>query len=315
MSAAGKRSRPRSLAARSPRKNVSRRSVTRQRRRWLGRLAVGFWTLTGAAGVVFTSLLFIFIYDVLTQTEYFRARHIAIEGGQRLSAQTLAEIAGVHADSNLLRLNLSIAQRQLLVHPWIAEAALRWEVPSNLYISVREHEPIAIVDLGKKFLLNSAGEIFKEWEPADPTDLPVIRGLKVSDLRLADRSGAAPPLAWPWFQLPSPPAAPSRPMEAVMELLAQAAAHESGLPLRQVRTIRVDRELGLTVETDAEAQTIRLGYNEYGSKLRLLSDLMGFMKSQSGLAGFQRIDLTDMNRVIVNPVKTEAAVKPSPKGG
>jgi cell division protein FtsQ len=303
------------LTARSPRKNVSRRSLARQRRRWLDRLAVGFWTLTGAAGVVFTSLLFIFIYEVLTQTDHFRARHIAIEGGQRLSAQALAEIAGVHIGVNLLKINLSAAQRHLLAHPWIAEAALRWEVPSSLYISVREHEPVAIVDMGKKFLLNGAGEIFKEWEPSDPTDLPVVRGLNVSDLRLADRSGAAPPLAWPWFKIPSPPPAPSRPMEAVMEILSQAAAHESALPLRHVQTIQVDRELGLTVEANAEAQTIRLGYNEYGSKLRLLSDLMGFMKTQSGLAGFQRIDLTDTNRVIVNPVKTEAAVKPSPKGG
>ena len=304
-----------SFATRAPRQNVSRRAAARQRRRWLGRLAAVCWVVTGAAGVVFTSLFFVFVYDALTQTEHFRARQIHIAGGQRLTDQTLAEVAGVHADINLLSLNLSVARRRLLAHPWIAEAAVRWEVPSSLYIRVREHEPLAMVDVGKKFLLNTAGEIFKEWESADPADLPVVRGLQVSDLQLADRSGTSAPLAWPWILSPAPAAAPSRPMQAVMEILTRAAATESVLPLRQIRTIQVDRELGITVAAHGEAQAIRLGYNEYGPKLRLLADLMAFIKTQPGLAGFQRIDLTDTHRVIVIPVKADVAARTSPKGG
>ena len=307
--------RPRSFTAHAPRQNVSRRAAAKQRRRWLSRLAAGCWVVMGAAGAVFTSLFFVFVYDVLTQTEHFRARHISIEGGQRLAVQTLAAVAGVRDDINLLSVNLSAARRRLLAHPWIAEAAVQWEIPSSLHIRIREHEPIAIVDMGKKFLLNTAGEIFKEWEPADPVSLPVVRGLHVSDLQLADRSGTAAPLAWPWILFPSAATAPSRPMESVMEILAQAAANESALPLRQVQTIQVDRELGITVVAHGDVQAIRLGYNEYGPKLRLLADLMAFIKAQPGMAGFQRIDLTDTNRVIVNPVKAELAAKTSPKGG
>jgi cell division protein FtsQ len=315
MKIAANRSRPRSLTARTPRQNISRRAAERRRRRWLGRLTAVAGSVTGAALAVFTSLFFVFVYDVLTQTDYLRARHIHIESGPRVRAQTLTEVAGVHADINLLSVNLSAARRRLLAHPWVAEAVVHWEIPSSLYLRVREHEPVAIIDLGKKFLLNRNGEIFKEWEPADPADLPVVRGLHLSDLRLVDRSGTAAPLAWPWVQFPAPATDPSRPMESVLEVLALAAARESALPLREIRTIQVDRELGLTVIADNEGPAVRLGYDEYDAKLRLLAELTAFIKTQPGLSGFQRIDLTDMNRVIVNPVRAETAARTSPKGG
>jgi cell division protein FtsQ len=315
MKAESVRRKPSPFTARAPRRNVSRRAVARKRRRWLARLTTVAWIVAGAAATVFTSLFFVFVYDVLTQSDHFRARQIHIEGGQRVATRTLGEIAGVQPNINLLKVNLSAVRRRLLAHPWIAEAAVRWDIPSQLHIRVREHEPLATVAMGSKFLLNTEGAIFKEWEESDPPDLPVIHGLHVSDLRLADRSGTAAPLAWAWGQWSTPAAGPSRPMASVLELLSLATATECALPLGQIRKIQVDRELGLTVLADGEAQTIRLGYDAYDAKLRLLADLMSFIKTQPGLTGFERIDLTDTNRVIVNPAKTEVAARTSPKGG
>jgi len=41
---------------------------------------------------------------------------------------------------------------------------------------------VAVVDVGKKFLINHSGKIFKSWDTSDPADLPVVRGLNVFDL-------------------------------------------------------------------------------------------------------------------------------------
>jgi cell division protein FtsQ len=308
--------RSRSYAGRAPRQNVSRRAAAARRRAWLGRLAFAAWTVTGAAVVVFVSLFFVFVHDAFTQSEHFEARRIRIEGAQRLDAKTVAAVAGVRKGVNVLSVNLSAARKRLLALPWVAEAEVRREIPATLSIRIREHVPAAVVEVGKKFLLNTQGEIFKEWEPADPGGLPVVSGLKVSDLRLADRSGAAASRGLPGLKASSPPAsAPSRPMDAVMQVLARTAEHGSVLPTREIRMIRVDRELGITVLAYDEAKSIRLGYDDYAAKLRLLADLLAFFNTQPGVMDFERIDLTDASRVIVNPVKTELAGKTGPKGG
>ena len=306
----------RTFAGRAPRRNVSRRAAAARRRAWLGRLAGVLWAAAVAAAVVFVSLFFVFVHDVFTQSEHFRARHIQVEGGQRLDARTLQTVAGVRPGINVLSVNLSAARKRLLAHPWIAEAEVRREIPSTLGIRIREHVPVAVVDVGKKFLLNTEGEIFKEWEPADPGGLPVVSGLKASDLRPADRTGAASTPGRPGLRAAAPPAAaPSRPMDAVMQVLARAGESGSVLPAREIRMIRVDRELGITVLAYEEAKSIRLGYDDYAPKLRLLADLLAFFKTQPGMMDFERIDLTDAHRVIVNPVKTELAGKTGPKGG
>jgi cell division protein FtsQ len=316
MRAAGRFTARGSFARRSPRHNVSRRAAAVRRRVWLGRLATLFWAAGGAAVVVFVGFFFVFIHDILTQSEHFKARTIQVEGSQRLRASTIVSAAGVAEGVNVLSVNLSAARKRLLAHPWIAEAEIRREIPSTLRIRIREHVPAAAVDVGKRFLLNTQGEIFKEWEPADPAGLPVVSGLKISDLRVADRSGAAAALPLPAFASGSrPPASLSRSMEAVLQVLNLGAKSGSVLPTPSIRTIRVDRELGITVLAFDEGKSIRLGYDDFASKFRLLADLLTFLKSQPGLADFERIDLTDANRVIVNPAKPELAVRLGPKGG
>jgi len=300
----------------APRRNVNRRAVAADRRRWAGRLATGLWILAGATLAVLASFFFVFVHDVFVQSPYFSARQIQVEGARRLPARVVAAQAGVHEGVNVLGVNLSAARRKLLAHPWIAEAEVRREIPSALHIRIREHVPVAVVDIGRKFLLNEQGEIFKEVEAADPQGLPVVSGLKPADVRVADRSGAAVPPVTAVLAPAAPPEAPfSRPMEAVLQLLALGREAGGVLPARQIAAIRVDRELGLTVTAYEDGKSIRLGYDDYAAKYRLLGEVLAFFKSQPGMAAVARIDLTDAGRVIVNPARAELPVKPGPKGG
>jgi cell division protein FtsQ len=271
----------------------------------------------GAAAVILVSFFFIFVHDVFTQSDHFKAKQFHVEGTRRLSPKAVLSLAGVRDGVNVLSVNLSAARRRLLAHPWIAEAKIQLEIPSILRIRIREHQPAAVVDIGKKFLLNEEGEIFKEWESADPKGLPVVTGLKPADLKVADRSGAA--AAMPLFferdsGLP-PETQPGRPLDAVLQTLALGNETGAVLPNQQIRTIQVDRELGLTLIAFEEGKLIRLGYDDYPAKYRLLAELLTFLKTQPGVADFNRIDLTDVNRVIVNPVRAEVSKPKEAQGG
>ncbi len=285
----------------------SRRNLSRsERAARLERLVLAAKLLAGAAAVVLVSLFFVFVHDLFIQNDYFNAREVQVEGAERVRVREIQALTGIRPGVNVLGVNLSAARRGLLSHPWIAEAEVHRELPARLRITVREHVPVAIVDAGQRFLLNAAGEVFKLWEAADPAGLPVVSGLLAADLQAAERSGAAErPVR---FAIGAePPADPvrNRPLEAVLQVLALGREPNAALPARQIQAIRVDRELGLTVTAFAEGAAVRLGYDDYAVKYRLLADLLAFFKAHPPAVDFDRIDLTDVHRVIVNPVKSD----------
>jgi cell division protein FtsQ len=260
-------------------------------------------------------LFFIFVHDVFTQSEHFKARQIRVEGGHRLSPQAIIAQSGVRPGINVLSVNLAAARKRLLAHPWIAEAEIQREIPSTLRIRIREHVGAAIVDVGRKFLLSPQGELFKEWETSDPADLPTVTGLGITDLRVVDRSAAGDMAFFDSSATNTAPRPFSRTMDAVLQVLMLSRDPDSILPTRELRSIRVDRELGLTLVTHAENRAIRLGYNDYPAKYHLLRDLLAFFRTQPNVADLERIDLTDLNRVIVNPIRAELPKKTEPQGG
>ncbi len=291
-----------------PRRNVSRRARAARMQRFLGRLVLAAKLAGGAAGVALVSLFFIFVHDLFIQSDYFNAREVQVEGAERMKLKEIHALTGIRPGVNVLAINLSAARRGLLSHPWVAEAQVQRELPARVHIKVREHVPVAIVDVGQRFLLNAQGEIFKLWEPSDPPGLPVVSGLQAADLHAAERSGAAGgPLRLALGPEPPPDPVRNRPLEAVLQVLALGREPNAALPSRQVRAIRVDRELGITVTAFAEAAAVRLGYDDYPAKYRLLADLLAFFKAHPPAVDFDRIDLSDVHRVIVNPVKTDPA--------
>lgn len=290
--------------AAGPRRNLSRRARTAR----IARVVKAASLLAGAALVAAVSLFFVFVHDLFIQSDYFSAREVLVEGAARSSAREIQALTGIRPGVNVLAVNLSAARRALLSHPWVAEAQVHRELPARLRITVREHIPVAIVDVGQRFLLNAGGEVFKLWEASDPAGLPVVSGLSAADLRAADRSAAAG-RPGPFLLGPAPPPDPLRPraVEAVLQVLALGREPDAALPARQIRAIRVDRELGLTVTAFPEGAAVRLGYDDYAVKYRLLADLMAFFKAHPPEVDFDRIDLTDVHRVIVNPVKSDPA--------
>ena len=74
-----------------------------------------------------------------------------------------------------------------MAHPWINDADVSRNLPNEISINIVEQRPFAILDMGRKFMINIRGEIFKEWSDSDPGHLPMISGLEYSDLSVAGK--------------------------------------------------------------------------------------------------------------------------------
>jgi cell division protein FtsQ len=293
---------------RKPRRNTRKDKKRKRGFRFFHRFLLGFKVLMACSVLVATSGFFIFIHDVLTQSGYFTAEEVIIEGGQRLSQDQIAEQARLKAGMNILAANLTAARKRLLSHPWIEEAEVTREIPCGLIIRIKEHVPLAIVDLGQKFLINEKGEIFKQWTPSDPANLPVVSGLDLSDL---DAQVKPEPM-----RLDSPLGVERRseeaqnhcsPMDAVMHVLRLGKESGSVLPNRLIKQIQVDREIGLTLHVTTQVKTINLGYHKYSDKYTMLKHIIVNLRKKRNFPVFDRIDLNNLNRIIVCPKKTNAS--------
>jgi cell division protein FtsQ len=285
------------------RKNIYKNSITKSRNRIKQRFYDCFKTVCGVAFLLFVSGVFIFGYDFLTQCGYFNAESVIVIGAGRLSEEEILKQACVKQRMNILSVNLSMARKRLLAHPWIAEAEVSRELPATITIRIKEHAPLAVLDLGRRFLIDTRGEIFKERTASDPDDLPVITGLEYSDLDVSGDGGAV-------FHGERGREQARAPLGAVMDVLRLGQEPDSVIPNRFIESIHVDREIGLTLHASYYAperiRAIKLGYNDYASKFIMLKNILFHLQKRDRFPDFDSLDLKNVNRIVVNPVKVES---------
>lgn len=272
------------------RKNYYKNSGTGKRSKMLKRFVFGL-KLTGVGtALLFFSLLFVFSYDFLTQCDYFRAKGLMVVGTHRLTQKQILKQANITNGVNIFSVNLSKVRKRLLAHSWIEDAEVRRELPSGINIRIKEQKPLAVLDLGRKFIINTHGEIFKEMDKKDPRNLPMISGLEFSDINVKGELRSIP-------------------FDAVMKILRLGQKPESVLPYRLIKRIRVDREMGLTIYAFDHIREIKIGYNDYPNKYAMLKDVLFYLKKNGGFSRLESIDLNNLNRIVVNPAKIEPAAK------
>jgi len=247
--------------------------------------------LAGIGLLSLMSLGLIFVHDLLTQCEYFEATAITTNEGQHLSRTDIMKQAGIGIGDNILSVNLKVVRARLMSHPWVSAAEISRVFPREISITIREHDPVAVLYLGRRhFLINAQGEIFKELDEADEYLLPVVTGLDYSDLNPA---GQAKSTAY------------AAVMEA-LELKQRAQKDIAGLVIRQ---IRVDREIGLKLYTTGRIQSILLGYSHYPVKYERLKRIYFYLKREKLFPKVDSLNLVNLDRIVLRPAKVLSSAK------
>jgi len=269
------------LARKKTRKNYYKNSAAKKKARRVQYLLGIVKISSGLLLVATMSFAFIFCYDLFTQSDYFSTEKISVKGCERVNQQEVIDQAKLDLGINIFSVNLMTTRKRLLSHPWIAEADVSREIPGGIHIRIREHEPLAIIDMGRKFLLNRKGEIFKEWHQAEPASLPTIYGLSFSDLNVGSR-----PV--------------NRPFKAVMAVLKLGLQSNSIIANRNIKSIHVDKDIGLTVYADNRFGALKLGYGDYSDKYKRLEEVLSYLEKKEKISAMKSIDLNNPDRIVVN---------------
>lgn len=228
------------------------------------------------------SFFFIISYDLLVQLDSLNATSISVKGNVQLSEEQVVEYSKLHIGENILSMNLSAAKKRLLSHPIISGVAIARNFPSGITIDIKEHVPIAILDIGRPFVINAHGEIFIEASASDMKDIPLIVGFTPSDLNADGEIH-------------------TQPFNEVLNLLQLGLMPNSLLPADKIKRIRVDKQTGLTVNTSGRIKIIKLGYGNYYKKIEQLKTIFNFLNDRQDLKKFVSVDLNNLKRIVLKP--------------
>lgn len=265
------------------RKNRSKARQIQKRARTRRLLATALKTIGCIISIPVMALLFIFLHDLITQWDHFNAKTIRITGNRHLTEKQVLELAGIRPGQNILSVNLGLSRKKLISHGWIADAAVKRKLPDGLGIEIREHEPAALIATGPGYIMDYRGIVFKKVKPGEADNLLVVSGLVYTDITAADQ--------------PETPA-----MKAVVELLEINRRPVAVVPGKRLKKIQVDRETGLTLTMSGHLETVKMGYDRYSEKLRMLNIIRQFAERSETFAAIESIDLNDTNRIVLGPV-------------
>ncbi len=220
------------------------------------------------------------VYGHLLGDPYFRVREVEVEGGRKMARETLHSLTAMEGMPNLFSVNLKKAVKRLESHPWIEQVRVRKVFPSKILIQVEERKPMAIIQLGELYYIDTHGEIFSPVGERDDYNYPYLTGVSRQFLE-------------------KEPVEAKRLIMKALELL-KTVEQEKVAPLKELSEIHMEKTFGIQCFTKAEGVEIRMGWDDFEEKLKRLSLIWSDFRKR----GFSAvsIDCSDLKRMVVRKI-------------
>jgi len=197
-------------------------------------------------------------YQSATHSRFFSVRDVRVRGSLHATTQELTARSGLLPGQNLFRVDLAAAARGVESSPWVISASVSRQLPSSIDIELREHVPVARVQLGlgNNYFSDDAGKLFKRVTDDDDLparSLPLVTGLERADWD-SHRDDALTQLS--------------------LALQLVSDWHEAGLPSEELSEVRADKDGAFSViakpSSQVVAQEIRVGKGPFAANLHRL---------------------------------------------
>lgn len=215
----------------------------------------------------------------LPEISYFQVSEIEIQGNDHVATQEILSRLGLSEPVNILQLDMKALAARVMTHPWVQSASIQRHLPPRLTVTVEEREAVAVLSVGKTYLLSADAVILEAVQRPPAQALPTIRA------------------QW-------------RPKYRVGEHLSEPRIVKGLALLETLRTAPLLRETQVeevTAETDGNyilhfaggGTIVRLDATESLPQLNRLD--VALRRHGQGLEKFAYVDLRFPGRVILNP--------------
>ncbi len=226
-------------------------------------------------------------YALLMRSDVFRLTDIQVKGYRVSSLSQILKKGNIEQGVSLFAVDAKAAAREISSLPWIDRVTLTRRWPSAFEIKVREHRPLALVNVenasgSELFYLNNKGALFAPLRLGQDFDYPVITGVKWEAAESAK-------------QLPQGTVA-----ESALVLLKLAAKGNAILPIQSISEVHVDNRQGLVVYLVDQPFPIYFGTEKIYTKYYRLVKILERLYRKKKIEGIASIRMDYMeNKVLV----------------
>jgi len=110
----------------------------------------------------------------LNAQEMFALREVIVSGNRLVKTSEILRLIGSQENGSLLHLDLDEIRTRVTQHPFIESVSVTRRLPNNLFISVREKQPIAILNDSGLSLVDETGEKLSKLANPNVMDFPII---------------------------------------------------------------------------------------------------------------------------------------------
>ena len=217
------------------------------------------------------------IYAHLLEDPYFRVKEVKVEGGRKITKETLLSLTVMEGMPNLFSVKLKDVVKQLESHPWVGQVRVRKVFPNKILIQIEERKPMAIIQLEELYYIDTQGEIFSPVGEKDEYNYPYLTGLTRQVLE-------------------KDPVEAKRLISKAMELL-RIVLQEKVPPLEEISEIHMEKTFGIHCFTRSEGLEVKLGWEDFKEKLRRLSLIWSDLRKRG--CSVVSIDCSDLKRMVV----------------
>ena len=217
------------------------------------------------------------IYVHLLGDSYFRVRQVEVEGVQKIPKETLLSLAVLEGMPNLFSVKLDEVAKRFESHPWIEQVRVKKVFPNKILIQIEEKRPMAIIQLEELYYIDTRGEIFSPVGERDDYNYPYLTGLTRQVLE-------------------KDPAEAKRLINKALEFL-RVVHQEKILPLGEISEVHMEKAFGIQCFTKADGVEVKLGWEEFGEKLKRLSLIWSDLRKKG--CSVVSIDCSDVRRIVV----------------
>jgi cell division protein FtsQ len=221
----------------------------------------------------------------------FRISRVRVHGNVRISNGEVQAIVGDLQGTHILTANLARSRAELLESPWLAEVALRRELPSTIDVYVSERRPFGLSRHGDQlYLVARDGTLMDEFGPKySEFDLPIVDGLFPKQGSRASRTS-------PRAESSAPKADSAR---AALASRVVDAIQESQALSKRVSQIDVTDAHDAVVLLDNDPALLHLGEEHFRERLQSYLEIADTLRTQ--IPAIDYVDLRFGQRVYVKP--------------
>lgn len=228
-----------------------------------------------------------FMVQLLMASDLFRVEQVAVRGNDRLTEEQIVVLSDIQIGVNTFNLDLDLIGRKIEENPWVKETWVQRIFPRQVVITLKERNPVAIINLGYLYYLDDQGEVFKVLDAADKLDYPVITGFDYDKAKGHDAK---------YVQC----------LKQIVGLLTDLRERRL-FSLDQVSEIHYEAGGGLSLFTLEGGVKVKLGHGNYRKKLGRLERI--YVQLQPKLPILDYIDLNVDEKVIVRIERLKKTAK------